>query len=208
MNDMITDIMEEKPGVAVTVNGDKVYRLSWDAFKERPLTKGEALDLEAFEQWLLPRQYPQALNKAVAFLAVRARSGQEVRKKLETKGYMDETIDMVLFKLEKEHILDDVAFAQDFAKARAHRQLGKSRILMELRQKGISREIAEQAVSELDAEETDSQAEALALKLLRRYEKEPDPRKAMQKVLAAMARRGYGYGPASKAVEAALKELQ
>lgn len=208
MNDVITRVQEEKTGVRVTVNEEEAFWLSNAVYRERPLQEGDALDVDEFREWLLQRQYPEALNKAVAFLATRARSALEVRGKLESKNYMEQTIDLVLFKLEKEGIVDDGAFARDWARARSHRQLGKDRIVMELRQKGIKKELALAAVAELDEGETDEQAEALALKLLRRQKSETDPRKALQKVLAAMARRGYAYGEASRAVEAALKELR
>ncbi len=208
MKDIITAVREEKTGVQVTIGDEERFWLSFSAFRERPLAPGMELDLDEFREWLLARQYPEALNKAVSFLATRARSEKEVREKLESRKYMDHTIDLVLYKLSKERIVDDEAFALDWAQARAHRQLGKDRILMELRQKGVPRAMAERAVASLDAEEADRQAAQLALKLLRRQSGEEDPRKAMQKVMAGMCRRGFSYGDASAAVEAALSELR
>ena len=46
----------------------------------------------------------------------------------------------------------------------------------------------------------------LARKLLRRYERESDSRKAMQKLLMAMARRGYGFEEARAAAQRAIQE--
>ena len=62
------------------------------------------------------------------------------------------------------------------------------------------------ALEEMDDEESEDAAAALAKKLLKRYEREPDERKAMQKLLASMARRGYGYEESREAVEKALDE--
>mgnify|MGYP002559603074 CR=1 FL=1 len=45
-------------------------------------------------------------------------------------------------------------------------------------------------------------------KLLRRYVGEPDAKKAMAKLMAAMARRGYDFESARRAVEQALEEAQ
>ena len=119
---------------------------------------------------------------------------------------MEDTIEMVLYKLEKERLLDDEAFAREWAASRARSQVGKSRIRQELRMKGISAEMAEIALEELDEEESEDAAVALARKLLRRYSRETDERKAMQKLLMAMARRGYGYEESRNAVETALNE--
>ena len=66
----------------------------------------------------------------------------------------------------------------------------------------------ERAVDALDREEGDAAALALAQKLLRRYAGEPDAKKAMAKLMAAMARRGYDFESARRAVEQALEEAQ
>ena len=147
-----------------------------------------------------------ALNDAVTLLAQRAQASGEIRQKLRRKLYMEDTIEMVLYKLEKERLLDDGAFARDWAASRARSQVGKSRIMRELRMKGIPQQMAQNALEELDEKESDEAAVALARKLLKRYSREADERKAMQKLLMAMARRGYGYEESKQAVETALQE--
>ena len=122
--------------------------------------------------------------------------------------YMDDTVDMVLYKLEKEGLLDDEAFACEWAATRARHQIGRGRILRELVHKGVSRDVAERAVDALDREEGDAAALALAQKLLHRYAGEPDAKKAMAKLMAAMARRGYDFESARRALEQALEEAQ
>ena len=148
-----------------------------------------------------------ALNDAVALLAQRARASGEIRQKLRRKLYMEDTIEMVLYKLEKERLMDDEAFAREWAASRARSQIGRSRIMRELRMKGITQEMAERALDELDEDEGDEAAVMLAQKLLRRYSSEADERKAMQKMLAAMARRGYGYEDSRQAIETAISRM-
>lgn len=203
--DVVTAIERSgRHNVLVTINEEIQLMLSRDIWAERPLSEGEELDFAEFSQWLLPRQYPEALNKAVALLAQRARSGGEIRQKLERAHYLEDTIDMVLYKLEKERLLDDEAFAREFAASCARRQMGKSRIRMELVRKGLPRELIDRTMEELPQEEADDAAIRLAQKLLRRHNGE-DTRKEMQKVLAAMARRGYSYEDSKEAIEAALQ---
>ena len=57
-------------------------------------------------------------------------------------------------------------------------------------------------------DETDAGAVALAQKLLRRYADEADANRAMAKLMAAMARRGYDFESARRAVEQALNKAQ
>lgn len=209
MNDVITAIETGKKGAFLTINhGEEVLWLSREWFTERPFAEGQEIDLDEVHQWLLPRQYPEALNYAVSLLALRARSTGELRQKLLQRHYMEDTADMVIYKLEKERFVDDEGFAEDYALQLSQRRLGKRRILMELRRKGIDSRMAEEAADRLDEEESAKGAAQLAAKLLKKYAREPDPRKAMQKLMAAMARRGYGYDESRQAVETAMEMLR
>ncbi len=209
MNDVVAEVEESRRGAMVRFEGGERLWFGRGAWLEHsPLRPGDVEDLDVLKQWLLPRQYPQALAGAVRLLAARARSTGEIRQKLEAYGYMDDTVDMVLYKLEKEGLLDDEAFACEWAATRARHQIGRGRILRELVHKGVSRDAAERAVDALDREEGDAAALALAQKLLHRYAGEPDAKKAMAKLMAAMARRGYDFESARRAVEQALEEAQ
>ena len=207
MTDVVREIEEKKRSAVIVMESGETFWITRSQLRERePITVGQELDVEELKSWLLPRQYPMALNNAVELLAQRAHASGEIAQKLRRRLYMEDTIEMVLYKLEKEHLLDDEAFARDWAASRARSQVGKSRIKQELRMKGISAEMAEIALEELDEEEGGEAAVALARKLLRRYSREADERKGMQKLLMAMARRGYGYEESRRAVETVLNE--
>jgi len=209
MLDVVKEINEKRHSAVIVMESGEQFWLTWTQLQEHePFVVGLEVDTDELRQWLLPRQYPMALNDAVALLAQRARASGEIRQKLRQKLYMEETIEMVLYKLEKERLLDDEAFARDWAASRARCQIGRSRILRELRMKGIPQEMAERALEELDEEEGDQAAVALAQKLLRRYAGEADERRAMQKLLAAMARRGYGYDDSKRAIETAISQME
>ena len=67
--DMITAITRERGRLRVTINDDSEVLVPLSLFRERPLTVGEPIDMEEYDQWLLLRQYRHALDRAVAFLA-------------------------------------------------------------------------------------------------------------------------------------------
>ncbi len=208
MQSVVASIEESKRGTMVAFECGEAFWFTRAMWREHePMAVGMEEDVDALRQWLLPRQYMHALNDAVALLAVRARAKGEIEQRLNARRYMPDTVEMVLYKLEKEGLLDDEAFARDWAASRARKQVGKHRIMQELRMKGLPTETAEQAVEALDEEESGAAAVALSKKLLRRYQDEPDERRAMQKLMAAMARRGYGWDDAKEAVETAMQEL-
>lgn len=209
MTDTITAIVQEKRGSLITFEGgDELWLTNAQLREHSTLREGMQEDVDALRQWLLPRQYQEALNYAVSLLAMRDRAAGEIRQKLSARRYMEETVDMVLYKLRKENLLDDEKFACAWAASRTRQQMGKSRILLELRRKGISEQTAKVALEELDEEERDDAAATLALKLLKRYASEPDRRRAMNKLLAAMARRGYGYEESRAAAQQAINRLR
>ena len=209
MLDVVKEINEKRHSAVIVMESGEQFWLTWTQLQEHePFAVGLEVDTDELRQWLLPRQYPMALNDAVTLLAQRARASGEIRQKLRRKLYMEDTIEMVLYKLEKERLMDDEAFAREWAASRARCQIGRSRILRELRMKGISQDMAENALDELNEDESDEAAVALAKKLLRRYSSEADERKAMQKLLAAMARRGYGYEESKQAIDTAVQLME
>lgn len=197
--DVVTGIRELQNGVRVTVNDRLTLLYTRGDWKAEPLNVGDAVNVSELRQALLLRQYPRALNRAVRLLAVRARSGAEIEKRLNAACFLDETVDMVLLKLQTEGLLDDRTFAEQWARERSARQIGKARILQELRQKGIDGALAERAVAEINEAVVDESAKQLAGKLLKRYAGLPAA-EALRKAVAAMQRRGYGYGDAVRAL--------
>ena len=205
MKDIITAIRQLPYGACVTVNGSETVCLTRKDCKNFPLQEGDAVDLQKLKHDVLLRQYPAALNRAVRLLAVRARSAYEIEKRLTDACYLSDTVEMVLTKLNTNGLLDDGAFARQWARERTARQMGKARIQYELRQKGVASELIEQVLAELDSETQDESAKTLAEKFIRRYGNAA-PADARRKTIQAMQRRGYSYGEARRAMDSVLED--
>lgn len=198
--DIITSIKKERGKLRIVFNEDSEVLVPISLFRERPLSVGDAIDLEEYDQWLLLRQYRHALDRAVAFLAGRARSRREMEDRLLRSGYRPCTVEMVLFKLEKEGLLDDADFARQWVEARTARRMGRGRIAQELRRKGVSAQEAEEALEALSEEDQLESAIRLVEKTLSRVSTGEDPRKTAARITAMLARRGYGYDVAREAI--------
>lgn len=205
--DVIASLRKERGKMRVTLESGQELLVPLSLFHERPLTTGQALDLEAYDQWLLLRQYRHALDRAVGYLAARARSRHEMESRLLRCGYRPATVEMVLYKLEREKLLDDADFARQWVEARSGRTLGKRRIAQELQRKGISRTHAEEALNAVDDEAEDAACRQAAEKLVSRYRRE-EPRQGRQKLTQALVRRGFGWEEARRAAELALQEAE
>ena len=202
--DVITSIRKERGRYRVTVSDSDEFLVPVSLMRERPLQEGQPLDVGEYDNWLLLRQYRHALDRAVAFLAARARSRHEIEAKLLQAGYRPNSVEMVLYKLEREKLLDDADFARQWVEARSGRKLGRSRIAQELRRKGVSAEEAEAALEQIDDDDQLAGAIALAEKAAARIRPGEDPRKAMNRIQAMLARRGYSWDIVKQAVRQAL----
>ena len=204
--DVITAIKKERGKYRVTVNESEDVLVPVSLMRERPLKEGQPLDLEEYDNWLMIRQYRFALDRAVGYLAARACSRYEIEQKLLRAGYRPSTVEMVLYKLQRENLLDDADFARQWVESRSTRKLGRSRIAQELRRKGVSQEEAEEALSVIDDEEQLSGAIALAKKAAERIKPGEDLRKAANRIAGMLARRGYSWDISKEAIHQALSD--
>lgn len=198
--DVVAGILRLKGKMRITVDGRPDLLIPISVFRNQPLSQGDILDLDIYIQNIAPYLYRHALDHAVKYLSVRARSRKEVETKLRLYGYPDDTVNMVLYKLEKTEVLNDSEFAQHWTQARSEKGLGKKNIARDLRQKGISRETAEMALAEVDEAQQLEKAKQLVEKWRPRYLNE-DSRDAARKLIQALIRRGYDWEISKTAVD-------
>ncbi len=134
-----------------------------------------------------------AYQVARRLLAMRPRSVNEVLVKLRERGHHPPAAAEAVGRLESLGLLDDGAFARHFARVRAPRGHGPSRLLHDLLAKGVDRRVAERAIAETaDAEGIDAGVQARALTLRRAAQvRGLPPRQQRRRVLAYLARRGF-----------------
>lgn len=191
-----------------------VFESGWTVWLDRrwmpgfSLDPGTAVERAAFEKFLLLHQYPSALNDAVTLLAVRNRSRLEIRQSLLRRKYDHAVIEMVLFKLEKEKLLNDEEFSAQWVQARMSKY-GPIRIARELRMKGIDRDMTGSAIQEVLTEDQELEnAVLLAMKKLRTEKTDAEEIKRLQRITSFLVRRGYSWEIARKAYEMALERNQ
>ena len=183
----------------------------WIRREDLPLSgfqEGMSYDEEAFQQKVLLCQYPRALNHAVSMLARRPCSKKEIADRLKRLRYTEEVSDLVVYRLEKENLLDDDAFCEQWIRYRLSTKHGRSVIRRELRIKGISSDMIDKAFEALDPDEEEENAVKLAAKAWKRTGTAGDRRKIRQKVIASLVRKGYGWEAARLACEKAETETE
>ena len=195
---MLTGVRRIHGRAVLTLSNGETLSMPRAMLKERPYRGGMPFDRDSFEAFLRERAYPFAMEKAVALLASRARTEREIADALRQNAYPEQTVARVMARLHEAGYLDDGDFAEQWAAFRASKGLGERRIRMELRQKGVDADTIERALSSVDEEDQMDGALKAARKAARGKElSQPSER---QKVLAALARRGYDYATARAAL--------
>ena len=70
--DIITRITRQRGKMQIVISEQETIVVPLSLFRERPLTEGQPINLEEYDNWLMVRQYRHALDRAVACLAARA----------------------------------------------------------------------------------------------------------------------------------------
>lgn len=151
-----------------------------------------------------PKNPKSCHERALGLLAVRPRSRRELERRLLQAGFERDEIDDALLRLERVGLVDDVAFARQFAEQRfGARREGRRAVVSGLRAAGISPELAE-ASADAASEEEQDRADALARARVSRLAG-VEPQKAFSRLASLLMRRGYGPEIARGAARRALE---
>lgn len=181
------------------------------------LRSGDPVDLELRARLTDGLVRWQAREAALRLLAHRPRSRSELAGRLKRRDVPAHVISACLDALEKEGLVDDEAFARMWVRDRLRlKPRGRGALLVELRRKGVTRDVARQAVDEVFTDEEvrdgDLAVEA-ALGWLRRQGprvrqalRQPpfeDPReKARRRLYGYLSRRGFRGADVVRGMEA------
>jgi len=149
-----------------------------------------------------PEELDIAKRRAMYLIGGREYGRNELIDKLKN-NYSEETAVKVADLMCEYGYVDDARYAEKLARNYIRvRRYGKSRAAMMMRQKGLDRETIDTALSQYTEEDMIEEiADILRKKYADRLFLEGlEGRKEMQKIIAALARRGYGYNDIKSAL--------
>lgn len=182
----------------LTIEGGEDTEVDVRTFDESPYREGCTITEEQLHTLLATSQYNRARERALYLLGLRDYACKELEQKLYCVANPDIAASVVE-RLREVGLLDDESFAARLARSLSEtKHYPRRRIEQELRHRGISPVLAQAAVEELDGEDFE---QALALLQKKYYNKLNDP-DSRRRVVAALARRGFGYGAIRSALDA------
>lgn len=147
----------------------------------------------------------RAKKRAMYLLGNRDYCRNELYKKL-MENYCEETCDYVIELMEHYDFIDDERYAGKLAKKLikvSHK--GKRRARYEMMMKGLDAETVDEALSQYSDEDIVEEIKSLVEK---KYYEKLDDRADVQKVIAALARRGYGFDDIKTALRLVREEME
>ena len=137
-------------------------------------------------------------------LSVQARSRHELEQRLAKRNVPSDIAGRLLDRFEEVGLVNDEAFARAWVEGRQRsRGLARHALALELRRKGIADETVKSVLVEVDPGDEEETARVLVRKKLRSM-RGLEEQVAMRRLVAMLARKGYGAGVAHSVVRSEL----
>ncbi len=159
--------------------------------------------------------YEKARAVVLRKLTGSAKSRHQLAESLREKEFSESTIAEILDRMEEVHLLDDADFARTWVCTRHElKNLGRSALRRELREKGIEETLAEEALEQIGAEDEDAAARELVEKKLQGKslpagdgpEERKEREKHTRRLVSMLARRGHSPTAAFQIVREAMDD--
>lgn len=99
-----------------------------------------------------PNDLDACREAALRLLDAAPRPSGAMRERLVGKGYTPEVVDDVIARLIRVHLIDDEAYAQSAVRYCASRLMGYRGAVMELKRKGVNRQLAQHVCDEAESQ--------------------------------------------------------
>lgn len=157
------------------------------------LAVGAEIDPRVFARLQELADLEGAHRAGLRALARRAHARYDLRRRLLQKQHPPAAVDGALERLAGQGLLDDAAFARDYAGAKAARGRGPARLIKDLLAQGVERRMAEEAVRTAladDGVDPSAAVRAVAEKRAKQLVGLPAPVRK-RRLAAFLARRGF-----------------
>ncbi|MBI3306250.1 MAG: regulatory protein RecX [Candidatus Omnitrophica bacterium] len=151
-------------------------------------------------------QKKQALLISLRLLAASPKTSQELKRKLQAKGFSESLIAETLQELEDKGFLSDRAYALNLmARYRGSSPSGRRKIAFEFKRRGIAKKIQDEVLAGYSQEEEREQAVSIARDRWNRLAKLTDD-KRKKRVMDFLMRRGFEYQIVREAIQGIAKD--
>ncbi len=136
----------------------------------------------------------KAYGYAIRLLAYRDRACREIKERLAKKGFENHCIAKTIRRLQDEALLNDLHFAINFCREKIdHKRFGRRRLLLELKKKGLDKEVVDEALHLIFQDYDEEQILHCAIEERTSQIGSPRSTRELSTLINYLARRGYPY---------------
>lgn len=201
----IIDIKDTKKHLtALTFLGGEVIELDKDTVSEKGLCKGTVLSEELLKEYKHDSDYRRAKARALWYLDRMDHTEKALFEKLVKAGFSKKISAEVLARLVEFGLIDDRRYAERFAERCRDSNISKREATQKMLAKGIPYDLIKEVLAET---ETDEAAQIAAL-LRGKYAYKLSQEGGVEKVYAALVRKGFAFGDIRTALKEYSEELE
>ncbi len=178
---------------------DGEYRITTTVgfFAENFYKENSEIDEAEWEELVSKISFAKAVDKCYDLLSRRAHSVKELREKL-LKLFDEETADKAINQMLDYGYLNDEEYAKElFSHLTNNKKMSERFIRLEMNKRGISKEITDNLLCNADIDNIGTAFDIIQSKYLNKLNEEG----GRQKVIAALARKGFSYSDIVSALE-------
>jgi regulatory protein len=188
----ITDLQltKNRKRINIYIDGEFSFAINKDVAVDSRLYKG----IEITEKQIIKLKDSDSLQRcmdaAFNFLSYRPRSEMEVKQRLRRRGFSQEIIEKVIYKLKKKAFINDAEFVRYWLENRAEfNPKGRTILKIELKQKGIRRDLLNDMLGDVNEENNAYRAALKKSHVLKNLEYD----EFKSRMFTYLKWRGFGY---------------
>ncbi len=194
----ITRVSETKRGrFALFSDEEFLFSIDAETLAKHEICEGSSVDEEELSSLRRDSDTRKAKDAALRYLSVRAHGQQELYDKL-CRRFDPHSAAAAVAGMCDVQLMDDEVFAEEKVKGLVHRGKSRREISRQLAQLGIAKDVAQRVMQQWCADDAET-----AAAIVRKGYMEKLHSGEREKVLAALARRGFSYADSQAAIEAA-----
>ncbi len=194
----ITDIKKDKLHLTkISLSNGEEVLIDNDVCRDNYLKKGDELSEEKLNDLVFQSQYQRAKSRAVWYLDRKDRTSKDLYNKLCLAGFDKKASAKVIGRLTEVGLIDDRRFAENYAVRLIEGNTSKREALQKMLQKGVPYDMAKDVLANCDVDEV----EQINTLIDKKYRTKLLSENGVQKVYAALVRKGFSY----EAVKTAIK---
>lgn len=195
---------DKKHTVKVIFSDGKAVNFDLDYWNELCLREGDEVDEDTVNLHLKESDYIRAKSRGLWFLDRADYSEKTLYEKIVAGGISSAAAARAVARIKELGLIDDVRLASRLAEQMSEANISKREAYAKLMLKGISKDTIKSVLEETEFDEV-SQVEAVIQK---KYRNKMSDKAQIQKVYAALIRKGFSYSAVRDAIKKYTQEIE